>query len=405
MASGTTIAQLISIGTAPIVYRLYEKVDYGTLGLYMAITGVLGVFSTFQYSQTILLEKEDEDSRAAMWLNRFVNTMFTILVFLFVLVFKNYIGGWANNELITPWLFMAPISIFFAGQNEIFRVWANRKKEYKLLTLNSIVIAVTVPIFSIGIGLIHDGPLGLFIGLLSSQLIPAIVLLLGLRSKYNLGYKGLTISRIVLLAKENVNFPLYTLPSEFINRFTNQLPVFMLSRFVGPSAVALYNLSSRMLGLPISLISNAISEVFRQRAAHDYNEHGNCRPIFLKTFKTLALVSIIPALVIVFFGPELFAFFFGEKWREAGVYSQILIVLFTARMVVSPLTYMYFVAQRQREDFIWHIWMLISNFCIFYGLLSNGYEALTVIWGFVINYTIIYGVYGIRSYIFATGKR
>ena len=133
LATGTTLAQAVSIFTAPVLYRIYSKVDYGTLGLYMAITGIIGVFSTMQYLQPILLEKEDDEAKKVMWLNRVINTFVTLLVFLLVLGLGKYVGQWLNNQDIIPWLYLIPVSIFFTGQNEIFKVWANRKKKFKIM--------------------------------------------------------------------------------------------------------------------------------------------------------------------------------------------------------------------------------------------------------------------------------
>lgn len=93
LASGTTIAQGISLITAPILYRIYDKEDYGTLALYIGIVGVIGVFSTMQYLQPILLEKEDDDAKKVMWLNRLINTCVTTVVFLLVLFLGKYIAG------------------------------------------------------------------------------------------------------------------------------------------------------------------------------------------------------------------------------------------------------------------------------------------------------------------------
>ena len=55
LASATTIAQLITILTAPILYRIYDKVDYGSLAVYIAITGVLGVVGSLQYLNVVLI--------------------------------------------------------------------------------------------------------------------------------------------------------------------------------------------------------------------------------------------------------------------------------------------------------------------------------------------------------------
>lgn len=401
LASGTTIAQAISLITAPILYRIYDQNDYGTLGLYIAIVGVIGVFSTMQYLQPILLQKNDDDAKKLMWLNRLINTVVTIVVFLLVLFLGKYIAGWLNNPMITPWLYLIPVSIFFSGQNEIFGVWANRKKKYRILSINAILTAILVPIVSISFGLLQKGPLGLFLGLVTSQVIPAIVLLITLTRDEDLGLKYLDFSFIKSKAKEYKNFPLYSLPSEFVNRLTNQLPVFMLSSFVGPSAVGIYNLAVRMIGLPIQLIGGAISTVFRQRASEDYNKQGSFRNIYIKTFKTLTAISIPMLLIILIFGPQIFAFVFGPEWKLSGVIAQILMFMFVMKLIVSPLSYTWFIVDRLQESFYIHIYMLVSNLIVFYVGFKFFSDYKLVLIAYAINYILIYIYSAFRTYHFS----
>ena len=190
LATGTTIAQLISVGTAPILYRIYSKEDYGTLGTYVAIVGVIGVFSTLRYNEAIMLEEDDQDAKKVLWLNRYINIIFTLLTIIIVLIGSGFISHYLNNLELKKWLYFIPISIFFSGQNEIFKVWANRKKEYKLLTINSMLNAVLIPIISISLGIFLNSAAGLFIGLLLSQIIPTVLINLRLSKKYNLMKKN-----------------------------------------------------------------------------------------------------------------------------------------------------------------------------------------------------------------------
>ena len=156
----------------------------------------------------------------------------------------------------------------------------------------------------------------------------------------------------------------------------------------------------RMLGLPIQLIGGAISTVFQQKATHDYNSAGTCRPIFIKTLKTLSLIAIVPTLIIMFYGPDLFALIFGEKWRDAGIYARILISMIMLKMVVSPLTYTFFIAGKLREDFIYHIGVLItSTFSLYFGLrYFDIYFTLIIFSG---SYIFWYLIYLFKSYKFA----
>lgn len=401
LATGTTIAQAISILTAPILYRIYDKADYGTLSLYMAITGVVGVFSTMQYTQAVILEKTDDDAKKIMWLNRVINIGIALLVALLLIPIHSYIGKWFNNPMISGWVFLIPITIFFSGQNEIFRIWANRKKEYNLMSFNAILTAILVPIVSISVGLIKNGPLGLFLGLLVSQVIPPAVLLIGLARKEDLGLKYFDKTIMIEKAREFRNFPIYSLPSEFINRLTNQLPVFMLSTYAGAGVVGLYSLCVRMLGLPISLIGGAISSVFQQKASHDYNETGSFRNIFVKTFKTLSVISIVPFVILLLFAPDLFSFVFGEAWRMSGEMARILCGMYLMKLIASPLSFAFIIKNKLKEDLFWHIWMLISNAMLFYlGFKLLG-DSKKVIFIFSINYITIYLLYLIRSYKFS----
>ena len=401
LATGTTIAQAISVFTAPVLYRIYDKSDYGTLGLYMAITGVIGVFSTFQYAQVILLEKNEEDAKRVMWLNRLINLLVASFILLIIIPFRGQIGNWFNNPDISRWLYLIPISLFFSGQNQIFRVWANRKKEYNILATNSIITAISVPIFSISIGLYSEGPLGLFVGLLSSHIIPPVVLVIYLSRKEKLGIEYFDFNFCKQSIISNKQFPIYGLPSEFINRLTIQLPVFMLSKFTNPGLVGIYNLCVRMLGLPIQLIGGAIGEVFKQKITESMSTTGGYKQVFLQTFKVLLGLSVIPTLVIVVFGPDLFAFVFGETWRNSGEFARILILMFALKFIVSPLSFSFILSKKLKEDFYWHCWMLLSNCVIFYLGFSLLDDYMVTITLFSINFSFIYLVYGYRSFKFS----
>jgi O-antigen/teichoic acid export membrane protein len=398
LGSATTIAQFISIGTAPLLYRIYDKSDYGTLGLFIAITGVIGVFSTLQYLQTILLEKNDEEAINAMWLNRIINLGFTIVCSLVLFSFRGNIQDITENKVLEKWLWLIPFSIFFSGQGEIFKVWANRKKEYTIITINTILLSLVVPLVSITLGLIFKSEIGLFIGLFSGQFISAMFMVILMNLKYDIGYRKFNFEKIKILFAKHKAFPIFSLPSEFVNRFTNQLPVFMLNTYLGPSTVGVYNLATRMLGLPIQLIGGAISTVFQQKATNDYNTFGSCRPIFLKTLKTLSLIAVIPTLVILFFGPDLFSFVFGSKWSDAGHYARVLILLFSGKLIVSPLSYLFFIAGKQHEDFYWHIWMLISNVLVFKLTIYFQFSIINILLSYSVNYMIIYIIYVLRSF-------
>lgn len=405
LSSGTTFAQLISVGTAPVLYRIYSREDYGTLGLYMAICGVLGVFSTMQMSEVILLETEEKKALIALWLNRLINLLISLLSLLLIIPLNQTISEIFGNPNIQYWLYLIPISLFFSGQNAILRVWANRKKRYRLLSLNSIISSISIPLFSILLGYLYSGPMGLFIGLLIGQIVPSLFLLVVLNRRDPINsYSGITSKNLSSAFTRFRKFPMYNLPAELMSRVSIQAPVFFLSSLFGPSIVGLYNLTTRMLGLPVQVIGGAFGEVFRQRATQDLAQIGNCVQIFRKTFGLLGALGLLMILVISIMGPFLFGFVFGEEWYEAGIIAQVLVWMYALKCVVSPLSFTYIIREKLIEDMLLHIWILASTLLIFsYGLYS-GIDYIRLLLIYAINYSIIYLVYLIRSYQLARGE-
>jgi O-antigen/teichoic acid export membrane protein len=71
------------------------------------------------------------------------------------------------------------------------------------------------------------------------------------------------------------------------------------------------------------------------------------RPLILKVTRNLLIVSFAPALVVLAFGPQIFALVLGETWREAGRYATFLIPMTVAGLVSTSFTPTFFVTERQ----------------------------------------------------------
>jgi O-antigen/teichoic acid export membrane protein len=400
LMSGTTVAQMISFLMAPILYRVYEREDYGVLGMFMAITSIFGVFSTFQYNQVIILVKTEEEAAQAENLNRFINIFVSLTTIPLIIVFGDGLVDYFNSPNLKPWLFLLPIHLFFIGQNEIFRVKANRLKKYSILSMNTILSASITPIISLTLGFILKGPFGLFIGLLAGQLISTVYLQIKIGSVKALKLSRRGLSGMKNLALKNYKFPLYSLPSELMNRFGRQIPVFFIGHISGESAIGIYNLCIRMLSLPTTMIAGALTEVFKKRAIEEYHKLGNCISIFNKTGLILILIGIIPMIVLLVLGPDLFSIVFGEKWRLAGVYARIFAPMYFMQLLTSPLSYLYIIKEKLGEDLIMHIIYLVSIILLF--SFSDIYLSLTdTLTYFSFINIFLYLLYLLRSYQFA----
>jgi O-antigen/teichoic acid export membrane protein len=257
---------------------------------------------------------------------------------------------------------------------------------------------------TIGLGLSGANAGGLIVGSVLNDGVSAGVLARRFwqadRDKCN-GVRGASIK---VLARRYHKFPLYSLPADFVNVAAQQVPVVLLTNFFESTVVGFFSLTQRVLSLPLTLIASSIWDVFRQRASADFNLHGDCRSIYLKTLKSLVAISIVPFVLLFFAAPWLFSTVFGSEWRIAGEYGQILSPLFFLRFIASPLSYVLYVAGKQSYDLVGQVMLLVfavSSVCAG-AAYHNSKVAVQLYSG---SYCLVYIYYMVVSFLFSKHRR
>lgn len=390
--SGTALAQIIPLIITPVLTRLYKPSDYGVLAVYIAITSLVAVASTLRYDMAILLPFDDHDAIIITLLSMFFVFSISILLMIIILILHTQIISLIENPSIAPWLYTMPLSVFSIGCSSALNYWLNRHKKYRRLTINRITIAIVVSATTLTLGFYRFDYSGLILGILIGQLTTLIMLLSWTWRDLLNGLHSTSWELIRQNAEAYRKFPFFSLPSDFINYLSQQLPALMMSRFFGPTVVGHLSFSQKILGMPSNLLSQSISDVFKQRASSDYNKYGNCKSIFINTFKMLSGLSVIPSLFIFFFAPLIFKTVFGAEWEQAGYYTRYLGALYFTRFIISPLSYIFFITHRQDIDLFGQISLLAITIgsMLFGAYLNNPVIAIIL---FSSGYSLIYGIY------------
>jgi O-antigen/teichoic acid export membrane protein len=231
--------------------------------------------------------------------------------------------------------------------------------------------------------------MGLIVGQVLGQLMATALLIYPIYREDRNTLPSVKLSDLKEEGLRYKNFPIFSLPASLINITANQLPIILLSWFFGMAVVGQFSLTQRVLAIPGALISQSILGVFKERASRDYRETGSCRDIYIKTFKALVKMSVIPFLILFFGSRQLIPFILGQEWVLAGVYAQILTVMLFFRFIVSPLSYVLIVAEKQRVNLLWQTCLLIFTILSMYvGKQAN--DPLLSITIFSISYSLLY---------------
>lgn len=397
LATGTLFAQAISVLTAPVFTRLLSPEDFGAYAIFFAITSVLTVVSTARYELAIVMPSDDESASSLVILTCTISIAACLLQVLALYAIRYLYDGYPME-----WLLFIPVMVLVTCLYQIFYYWLNRRKKYAVLSAGKIVRSVAVVTASFATYIFVRNENTLIIGGIIGQLIATAVLVVyAFRGSLSQHIRR-SVWQIKAVAIKYGDFPKYALPSAMTNTLTGYSPTILLSMFYGTTIVGFYSLTQRVLSVPISLLATAISDVFKQRASMEYSQNGNCRIAFNATMKKLFMISIPIFIIVAIVAPWAFDNLFGAEWSEAGRYAQIMSIMYLMSFAVSPLSYVFFVASKQRQNMLWQLTLLGGcSFAIYIGTLVGGPAYSITMYSIV--YFVMYIVCLLMSYAYAQG--
>ena len=111
----------------------------------------------------------------------------------------------------------------------------------------------------------------------------------------------------------------------------------MLANLFTPAAVGFYVLARTVLFVPSNLIGTSVAEVFYPKFVETIRNGESGKKLLVKACATLAAIGSLPYLVLIAFGPWLFALIFGADWKEAGEYSRWMSIWLFVVLVTRPI--------------------------------------------------------------------
>lgn len=386
LVAGTTAAQILPIAASPILTRLYTPEDFGLLAVFGSVTTILMSVSTSQYESAITLPSTDKDAASIVSLCVRICTFFSIFLMLVVLIFNQQLAFWIGHPEIAIWLYLIPIVVYSAGLYKTYTFWCNRRSAYGSMAKQTFQLSAVTVVASISLGVISIAG-GQIVGVLIGRITSAVSIFRTVHKVDKDVLSDATNRPVRPIAIRYKAHPTYFMPSRLINEIALQLPIFMISSLFVISAVGFFSIAYRLVTLPTSLVANAIGNVYRQRISESYNQHGEFRDIYKRTLLTTFLIAVVPFTALYFIAPFLFAFAFGDEWRVAGVYAQILVVSTFFSFIVTPMNTGAIVVGAKRYYLAWNIgrffcyaglWFMAHTFALSIEVLLWLFVAINV---------------------------
>ena len=398
MLSGNTVSQVIPFFIAPILSRTFSREEFAVLANFMAIVGVIGIVSTGRLELAVPIPQEHKKAQEIAFTG-FLITMGLGLISLLIPLFAYQIGQLYDDSILPEYLWLVPLAVISYGLLGLTNNWNLRHERFHLISIGKISQSIVNNGLAAMLGYIGWGVNGLIIAWLLSQYINIVILLVGVNRKIK--YKDFGLISLKTTLKEYKDFPLINSLHAFSDIFITQFLLFwMISSYFGLIELGLFAMMNKYIKAPIVLVSSSVSQLFYVEAGKAINKGISLFPIIKKTVRTSVMFAIPFTVVLISLGPEIFRWYLGEKWEIAGVYAQYLSPMLFLYFVISPISGLPILLQKQKQAFIFSL--IGSSFTIFiffigiyfklqfvqtlflYGLAFTAFYLLTLLWYFTL---------------------
>lgn len=360
LASGTVIGQGLVLLVSPILTRLYDPDAFGVLGVFIALVSIAGVVVGLRYPLAVPLPEDDSDASDVLLLS----LLAVGLVSLFFAAATWLLQGWLRYtfglEPISSLLWILPLVIAVSGTYDALNYWAVRVKGFKDIARTRVSQGVATAVGQVALGAIGFGPSGLVVGQAMGR-ATGLITLARLAARGVRPNKSPSIwGNLRASAMRYRRFPLFSTWSALANTLSTQLPLMLLSYFFGVGVAGLYTLSTRVLQTPISIVGTAVSQVFLSDAAGAARE-GTLGQAATGALQGLARLGLPLGMMALLAAPAGFALLFGEEWRMAGTFTQLLVPWLILVFLTSPLSVIPSVVERQGGELVFNLALLVAR--------------------------------------------
>lgn len=378
LMSGTMVAQVIPVVISPILTRIYSPEEFGTLALYLALLLILSVVANLRYEQAIVQPESEADALALVYLCFIVCGILTSIFFVFVVLY-DFLGwdflGLGGDSFI---LYILPLAFMMNGLLQAGRYWFLRGESYKNISGMVVSQSSGGAVGQVSLGGLSSGLIiGQFLGQLSSFLFIFVRFFLN----RNRDVEVPSLRHMIIVGSKYKNMPIYSAFGAFVSSLSMQLPVLAINKIFDIGVVGFYSLTFKVINLPLFALSTSIFQVlYKKVAVYVVDDPQKIKPLLIKTNFFLILVSIPFVAFFILYGEPIFAFVFGEAWREAGSLAGVLSIIVAIKFCVTPLSSVLEMNVNTSLGVMWQTLYFSALLAMFY--LFNGFslhELLTAI--------------------------
>jgi len=366
LLTGNSVGQLIPFFLAPFIGRLFSPEQLAIQENFLAIVAMISIVACGRYETALVLPASPVKANNLAALGFLISIVVACLSFISYFFRDRIALFYANEEFGSIMLFVA-LAVFLLALNNLLSQWTIRAGNYKLLTSSRVMQSGFQNAGYVLFGYLGWGIKGLIAAWLIGSFITNLLLLFpGWKSFRK---EDVTTAGMKEVAKEYKDFPMVNSIHAFTDIFATQFLLFwLITNKYGALALGLFAVMTRYVRSPLNIVGGAVGQLYYREATVTRNNKQSLIPIFNKSVTIVAVITLPAILVLLLFGPDLFALYLGEKWRAAGEYARIMAPAIFFNFICSPVSSTTLIFNKQREAYLFST----VGYIVSLGLLFSG---------------------------------
>jgi len=393
ISSGALIGQALIFFALTILTKLYDPRSFGQLAMYTVCFSSLLALMTGRYELALMLPDTEKRASNLLALTLAINSIMGLLFALMIPAAASILADLVHEPAMVGWFLWLPLGLVLTGASQVFFQWNNRQHRDYANFLAPIVRAILMVITQIVSGYLGIGGIGLLIGHIAGQLALLIIYAWYDMMQRFPWQKLSTWAEMKIEAKTYIKFPLIAMPQTFIGGLQDFLCFTLVGILSGSWMMGLLGLMFRVVRMPATLIGTAIAQIAYREMSALHHTQGNLVHFYLKLVLILFGLSLLPALLLGFFGQPLFVWAFGEVWRGAGAMAAVFSPYMVGHFLVTSLGMLPLILGKQQVTFYFtvfscllHIGTLILGWYIWQDIRLALYLLATLQGAFFVGY-------------------
>jgi Membrane protein involved in the export of O-antigen and teichoic acid len=318
--TGNGISMGINLLALPVLSRLYTPEEFGSVALYVAIAQLIAVFVSGRYDYALMLPRKNGEALKVALSGVVLSFYLSILVAVALYFSYDRLLAFFSYPIFAKLIWLLPILGFLLSVRQILSMWFSRKSRFGFTSQSKVLQTVVANGVRLPRAIYANGIAGLWLGFVVSELV---ALVQGVFFFWKHDYRLLRATRKAEFKETLIkyaSFPMYSMPISFLNSIFSNLLIYAFSYTFSASIVGLYERFSKMISVPLDMVSSSFSVVYFQKMSFVSSKQRFYRRAYL----ICLLLGGLMNLPIILLGPDIFAFVLGGNWLFAGEMARYL---------------------------------------------------------------------------------